>query len=140
MNGEGKKILAVLCSLCLLMGTFYALTNTAYAKRYSLKINELSSKKITLVVGKKKNIRIKKPMMIKGVTWKIQNKKIVSVKKTGKYKAVITAKKEGTTKLTANKTGLTSGKTYYFKARAYKLVGSTKVYTGYSAVKSIKVK
>ena len=45
-----------------------------------------------------------------------------------------------TTKLTANKTGLTSGKTYYFKARAYKLVGSTKVYTGYSAVKSIKVK
>lgn len=47
---------------------------------------------------------------------------------------------KGTTKLTANKTGLTSGKTYYFKARAYKLVGSTKVYTGYSAVKSIKVK
>lgn len=47
---------------------------------------------------------------------------------------------KGTTKLTANKTGLISGKTYYFKARAYKLVGSTKVYTGYSAVKSIKVK
>lgn len=101
MNGEGKKILAVLCSLCLLMGTFYALTDTAYAKRYSLKINELSLKKITLVEGKKKNIRIKKPMMIKGVTWKIQNKKIASVKKTGKYKAVITAKKAGTTKLTA---------------------------------------
>ena len=47
---------------------------------------------------------------------------------------------KGTTKLTANKTKLTSGKTYYFKARAYKMVGSTKVYTGYSTVKSIKVK
>ena len=47
---------------------------------------------------------------------------------------------KGTTALTANKTGLTSGKTYYFRARAYKMVGSNKVYTGYSAVKSIKVK
>ena len=45
-----------------------------------------------------------------------------------------------TTKLTANKTKLTSGKTYYFRARAYKMVGSAKVYTGYSAVKSVKVK
>lgn len=47
---------------------------------------------------------------------------------------------KGTTKLTADKTKLTSGKIYYFRARAYKMVGSTKVYTGYSAVKSIKVK
>ena len=47
---------------------------------------------------------------------------------------------KGTTKLTANKTKLTSGKTYYFRARAYKMVGSAKVYTGYSAVKSVKVK
>ena len=47
---------------------------------------------------------------------------------------------KGTTKLTANRTKLTSGKTYYFRARAYKMVGSAKVYTGYSAVKSVKVK
>lgn len=47
---------------------------------------------------------------------------------------------KGTTKLTANKTKLTSGKTYYFRARAYKMVGCAKVYTGYSAVKSVKVK
>lgn len=33
---------------------------------------------------------------------------------------------KGTTKLTANKTKLTSGKTYYFRARAYKMVGSCK--------------
>ena len=42
--------------------------------------------------------------------------------------------------LTANRTKLTSGKTYYFRARAYKMVGSSKVYTGYSTVKSVKVK
>lgn len=47
---------------------------------------------------------------------------------------------KGTTALTANKTKLTSGKTYYFRARAYKMVGSKKVYTGYSTVKSVKVK
>ena len=47
---------------------------------------------------------------------------------------------KGTTKLTANRTKLTSGKTYYFRARAYKMVGSSKVYTGYSTVKSVKVK
>lgn len=47
---------------------------------------------------------------------------------------------KGTAKLKANKTSLKSGKTYYFRARAYKMVGTKKVYTGYSTVKSIKVK
>ena len=37
-------------------------------------------------------------------------------------------------------TGLTKGKTYYFKVRAYKTVGSTKVYSAYSKVVSVKVK
>ena len=32
------------------------------------------------------------------------------------------------------------GKVYYVRMRAYKTVGGEKVYTGYSAVKSIKVK
>lgn len=42
--------------------------------------------------------------------------------------------------LTATKTGLTSGKTYYFKVRAYKTVGDTKIYSAWSTVKSIKIK
>jgi len=37
------------------------------------------------------------------------------------------------------KTKLTKGKTYYFKVRAYKTVGATKVYGNYSVVKSAKL-
>ena len=37
-------------------------------------------------------------------------------------------------------TKLTKGKTYYVKVRAYKTVGKTKYYSGYSAVKKVKVK
>ena len=35
---------------------------------------------------------------------------------------------------------LTKGKTYYVKVRTYKTVGKTKYYSGYSAVKKVKVK
>ena len=35
---------------------------------------------------------------------------------------------------------LTKGKTYYVKVRTYKTVGKTKFYSGYSAVKKVKVK
>ena len=37
-------------------------------------------------------------------------------------------------------TRLTKGKTYYVKVRSYKTVGKTKYYSGYSAVKKVKVK
>ena len=43
-----------------------------------------------------------------------------------------------TTALSYTNTGLTTGKTYYYKVRAYRLVGDTKVYGGYSAVVSAK--
>ena len=36
--------------------------------------------------------------------------------------------------------GLTKGKTYYVKVRTYKTVNGTKYYSGYSAVKKIKIK
>ncbi len=39
---------------------------------------------------------------------------------------------------TYTNTGLTTGKTYYYKVRAYRLVGGVKVYGGYSAVVSAK--
>ena len=41
---------------------------------------------------------------------------------------------------TQYKKGLTTGKTYYFKVRAYTKVGSENIYGSYSAVKSIKIK
>ena len=43
-------------------------------------------------------------------------------------------------KLTKTISGLKSGKTYYVKVRTYKTVKGTKYYSGYSAVKKIKVK
>lgn len=57
--------------------------------------------------------------------------------KNGTYKKIAT-KGASVTKVT--KTSLTSGKTYYFKVRAYKKVGNDKVYGRYSIIKSVKVK
>ncbi len=51
----------------------------------------------------------------------------------GTYSKLIT-----TTKTTYTKTKLTKNKTYYFKVRAYKTVGNTKVYGAFTAVKSVK--
>ena len=42
--------------------------------------------------------------------------------------------------VSGSKSKLTSGKTYYFKVRAYKKVGSTTVYGAWSSVKSVKIK
>ncbi len=51
----------------------------------------------------------------------------------GTYSKLIT-----TTKTTYTKTKLTKNKTYYFKVRAYKTVGNTKVYGAFTAIKSAK--
>ena len=58
-----------------------------------------------------------------------------STAKDGKY-----TKLTNTTALRFKKTGLKSGKTYYFKVRAYKKVGGKTVYGAFSEIKSIKVK
>lgn len=57
--------------------------------------------------------------------------------KTGTYKKIANYK-ANTTKI--YKTGLTSGKTYYFKVRAYTNTDSGYVYSAYSPVKGIKIK
>jgi len=43
-------------------------------------------------------------------------------------------------KMPVKVTGLTSGKTYYVRVRAYKTVSGTKYYGAWSTVKSVKVK
>lgn len=43
-------------------------------------------------------------------------------------------------KLTKTISGLKSGKTYYVKVRTYKTVSGKRIYSGYSAVKKVKVK
>ena len=61
-----------------------------------------------------------------------------STKQSSGYKAVKTIAKGGTVSFTNTK--LKTGKRYYFKMRAYRTVSGKKVYSSYSAVKSVRVK
>lgn len=58
-------------------------------------------------------------------------KKDSGFKKVASYKANV---------VKGLKSNLKSGKKYYFKVRAYKTVGETKVYSAWSAVKAVKIK
>ncbi|MGM9533478.1 fibronectin type III domain-containing protein, partial [Intestinibacter sp.] len=57
----------------------------------------------------------------------------MATSKSGTYKLIKT-----TTSKSYTKTGLTKGKTYYFKVRAYRTVSGEKIYGNYSTVKYIK--
>lgn len=61
-----------------------------------------------------------------------------STKQSSGFKLVKTIKKGSTVSFTNKK--LKKGTTYYFKVRAYRTVSGKKVYSSYSAVKSVKVK
>ena len=61
-----------------------------------------------------------------------------ATKKAGAYKAVYTKKSGKAGSDTMKK--LTSNKTYYYKMKAYRTVGSVKVYSAFTAVKSCKAK
>ena len=61
-----------------------------------------------------------------------------STSKTGKYTKIATVK--GGTSVSYTKTGLTTGKTYYFRVAAYTTSGGSTIYGSYSSVKSVKVK
>ncbi|MBR5438103.1 MAG: metallophosphoesterase, partial [Clostridia bacterium] len=60
-----------------------------------------------------------------------------STKKDGEYTKLTDFKAN---KKSGSKSKLTSGKTYYFKIRTYKKAGKGKVYSSFSAVKSVRVK
>lgn len=62
----------------------------------------------------------------------------MSTSKDGKYTRIATVK--GNSSVNYTKTGLTKGKTYYFKVAAYKTVGSTNIYSSFSAVRYVKIK
>ncbi|MDD6528206.1 MAG: leucine-rich repeat protein [Oscillospiraceae bacterium] len=62
----------------------------------------------------------------------------MATSKTGKYSRIAVLK--GNSAVSFTKTGLTKGRTYYFKVAAYKTVGSSNLYGSFSAVKAVKVK
>ncbi len=85
-------------SICLLAATVPASCTEART------VSGLNRKKITLTVGKKAVIKVKKTGK-KKIKWKSSNPKVVSVKKKGKAKARLTAKKKGKATITANING-----------------------------------
>ena len=62
----------------------------------------------------------------------------MATSKNGKYSRIATLK--GNSSVTYTKTGLTKGRTYYFKVAAYETVGGKTIYGAYSSVKYVKVK
>ena len=62
----------------------------------------------------------------------------MATSKNGKYTKIATLK--GNTKVSYTKTGLTKGKTYYFKVAAYETVGGKNIYGSFSSVKYAKIK
>ncbi|WP_052342628.1 immunoglobulin-like domain-containing protein [Bacillus sp. EB01] len=57
-----------------------------------------------------------------------------STTKSGTYKTIKT-----TSSASFINTGLAKGKTYYYKVRAYRLVGKTKIYSGWTVIKSARL-
>lgn len=88
--------------------------------------------KATAQKGKKAKVKWKKVSNANG--YEIYR----ATKKNGKYKKVTTITKNKTVSFT-NKS-LKKGKTYYYKVRAYRLMGGKKVYGLYSDIVKVKVK
>lgn len=62
----------------------------------------------------------------------------MATSRNGKFSKIATLK--GNSKISFTKTGLTKGKTYYFKVAAYSTVSGKTLYGSYSLVKAVKVK
>ena len=92
-----KKYLSFLCVIALIMSLLTSVNVTAK----KMKKPVLTKKKVTMYVGDKKTIKIKNVKLNKikksNVSWKVKNKSIVKIKKTGKLGCTITAQKTGST-------------------------------------------
>ena len=93
-----KRVIAVLLTITLVMCLLPA-NNIVQAKSHKVK---LSKKNITVMIGKKKTVKLKKAK--KKVKWKIvAGKKNISIKKKGKLKnkLIVKGKKVGKAKIKA---------------------------------------
>ncbi len=126
-------------------GTEYTLKITPYRKVGSQKVYAAKSAtvKAATAPAQVKLSSVKKSGSKKAkVTWKktagASGYEVYMKVGNGKYKKV-KALSSGK-KVSHTQSGLKKGKAYSFRVRAYKKVGSTKVYGSYSSVKSIKMK
>ena len=95
---KGTKLTSLFCAAALLVSSVLSPgIPTAQAKA---KKPILSKKKLTILLGKTAKLKVKRATGWK-ITWKSKKKKIVTVKKSGKYTAKLKAKKKGTAKVVA---------------------------------------
>ena len=62
----------------------------------------------------------------------------MATSKTGKYSKIAVLK--GNSAVSYTKTGLTTGRTYYFKIASYTTSGTSNIYSAWSSVKGVKIK
>ena len=150
-NGEYSKV----ATLSSYSKNYYTNSNLSSGKTYYYKIRAYKKVGSTTYYGNfssvftgstkcsKSSITLTSP---KTKTAKITWKKISgasgykiygATSKNGKYSLVKTVSSSSTS---YTNTGLTKGKAYYYKIRAYKVVNNSNIYSDYSSVKSVKVK
>ena len=111
-------------------------TATAPKKVTSLKVK--STKKKVATVTWKKAANVSGYELYRATSKKGKYKKVKTIKMSN-LKSTSTLKLKGST-ITFTNNKLKAGKKYYYKVRAYKTVGSKKIYSTYSSIKSVKVK
>lgn len=95
MRRNSRIFLSGVLTLALLTGS---LTTGQAADSYAAAKLKLSTKKITMKIGKTKKVSVKNAKKNK-IKWNIKKKSIASFKKSGKYAVKVTGKKKGTTTL-----------------------------------------
>ena len=125
-------------------GTVYKVRVTAYKTIDSKKIN---SRSYTLLTTATKpgtpTLKVAAGTGKATLSWNKQTGATgyvvyMATSKNGKYTKIATVK--GNSKVSFTKTGLTKGKTYYFKVAAYETVGGKTIYGSFSSVKYAKIK
>lgn len=92
------KITTLFCAAALLVSSVLSPVSATVQAKAKKPI--LSKKKLTITLGKTAKLKVKRASGCK-ITWKSKKKKIVTVKKSGKYAAKLQAKKKGTAKVVA---------------------------------------
>lgn len=114
--------------------SFKTINGQRYYGYYSSIINgetKLSTPSVKLSTPKSKSIKVSWNKVSGAKGYDVYS----STSKKGTY-----SKRTTTSNLNYTNTGLTKGKTYYYKVRAYKIVNNKKVYSSYSPIKSISSK